>query len=154
MHTSTTAQAAGGAELVPGQYPRDSGRPYRQQPKHWLEMGFLLPHSGLVSRTGAYVCKGCVTPGVGSPAAFRAQLEVARLLVVASHHFLLSEQRLSFLSCEGQAPFTTASQVQVLMRVCQLPNVSSARAPRLLGVLARLRAYGCFAGGKQRKSFA
>lgn len=148
VHTSTSAQAAGGAQLVPGQYPCGSGK----LPKYWPEMGSSMPHPGLVSRNGAYVCKGYVTPGWGYPAAFRAQLEVAGLLVVAFHRFLFSEQRMSFLSCEWWVPFMTASQVQMLVSVCQLPKVSGACAPRLLALLAGIRAYVCFAGVRQSKS--
>lgn len=152
VHASTTAQAAGGAQFVPGPYPHSSGHPHRQLAKHWPGL-FTAPSWSGVENQCLCLQRLCNSLGGGrSPAPFRAQLEVARLLVVASHRFLFSEQRLSFLSCEGRAPFTTASQVQMLMRVCQLPNVSSTHAPRLLGLLAGIRAYVCFAGG-QCKSF-
>lgn len=46
----------------------------------------------------------------------------------------------------------TASQVQMLVSICQLLKVSGTRAPRLLGLLAGIRAYVCFAGVRQSKS--
>lgn len=83
---------------------------------------------------------------------FRVQFELAGWWLL--HSLLFSKQRLSFLSCEGQVPFMTSSQVQMLMRVCQLPNVRGACALRLLALLAGIRAYVCFAvGEKQSKSF-
>lgn len=94
-HTSTTTQAAGGAQLVPGQYRCSSEHPLGQLPQHWPEMGSLMSHPGLVSRTGAYVCKCYVTPGrVGHHQHSGHRL---RLLVVASRCLLFSKQRLSFL---------------------------------------------------------
>lgn len=70
-------------------------------------------------------------------------------MVVASQ-FAFHKQSLNFLSCEGQVPFMTSSQVQMLRRVCQLPNVRGACALRLLALLAGIRAYVCFAGGRNK----
>lgn len=79
---------------------------------------------------------------------FRVQLELAGWWLLYS--LLFSKQRLSFLSCEGRVPFMTSSQVQMLGRVCQLPNARGACTLRLLALPAGIRAYVCFAGGRNK----
>lgn len=83
---------------------------------------------------------------------FRVQLELGGWWLL--HSLLFSKQRLNFVSCEGRVPFMTSSQVQMLGRVCQLPNIRGACVLRLLALLAGIRAYVCLAGGEnQSKSF-